>query len=704
MRSHRTTRSAICRVGGLVSLLMSVAGPGFAQGPPAKPDVTIVVAPTGAARSAGTGAQVATLQQALDQVRALRSASPAKRNIHIEMAPGEHRFERPVTIEAEHGGSSGWPLVIRGPEGAGSAGSVRLLGSRRLETVPATSSKVRSALDRPEISAQARPRIKRFAMPLQIKPGGSIDTPRPQDGVPAVPFEIFDASGPMRPARWPNIGADKPWSSIVTVSGTAVEPAFTMAGDRARAWQHEPDLWAGGYWQYDWRYETQRISRVDGASGSMTLAARPFDGVRPGARVFVYHALAELDQPGEWYRDRATNELLVWPRNQKDADTQFEISLAESIIQAKGVSHVRLRGLSLEMTRGDAVVVKGGSDVIIEDCRIRWTGARAAVFEDTVTSGIVRSRIFETGAGGVLLYGGNRQELTPAGLFAIDNRFEQFARLSLTYAAAVELGGVGHTVSGNYISNSDHLGILFQGNDHLIERNELARLMLDSADGGAIYTGRDWTSRGTRIRHNFLHDIKPAPGFETKGIYLDDMASGIAVEGNVFLRVDQAVFIGGGRDNIVTGNVFAATEPAVHIDSRGLNDHRAQIENPDSETLTRLKAMPYRSPLWQARYPTLAGILDDQPGVAKNNILNDNVYLSITPYDLLADVDRRQQTLAPNLGLADMPAGYLDRVSKLRRAREVGDLMRGAFKNAPVHLIPFESLDRDEHLPGSSAR
>ena len=241
------------------------------------------------------------------------------------------------------------------------------------------------------------------------------------------------------------------------------------------------------------------------------------------------------------------------------------------------------------MTRGDAVVVKGGSDVVIEDCRIRWTGARAAVFEDTVASGIVRSRIFETGAGGVLLYGGNRLELTPAGcLRSITGSSSLRAcrspmpRRSSWVASAIPC-------RETIISDSDHLGILFQGNDHLIERNELARLMLDSADGGAIYTGRDWTSRGTRIRHNFLHDIKPAPGFETKGIYLDDMASGIAIEGNVFLRVDQAVFIGGGRDNIVTGNVFAATEPAVHIDSRGLNDHRAQIENPDSEMLTRLR-------------------------------------------------------------------------------------------------------------------
>lgn len=704
MRPQRESGSATCWIAGLALLFVSASHPAAGQGQTAAaPDVTIVVASERADRGRDKGVRVRSLQQALDMVRDLRLGNPAELNIHIELAAGEHRFERPVIVEAGHGGSHRFPLVIRGPAEVGSAGGVRLLGSQRLDVVQAESRKVRSALDRPEISEAARPHIRRYALPPQIKPRSSVDTPRPQDGVPAVPFEVFDADGPLRPARWPNAGA-APWSKIVTIGGTAAAPAFTVAGDRARAWQSEPDLWAGGYWQYDWRYETQRVSHVDGGSGTLTLAARPFDGVRAGARVFVYHALAELDRPGEWYRDQPTNELLVWPRAADTDDQHLEISLADTIIQMKEASHVRLRGLSVEMSCGDAIVVKGGRDVVIEDCRIRWTGGRAAVFGDAVASGVFRSHIYETGAGGVLLYGGNRLELAPAGLFVLDSRLERFARLSLTYAAAVELGGVGQTVSGNLISDLDHLGILFQGNDHLIERNELARVMLDSADGGAIYTGRDWTSRGTRIRHNFLHDIRPAPGFETKGIYLDDMASGIAIEGNVFLRVDHAVFIGGGRDNIVTGNVFVATDPAVHIDSRGLNDHRAQIEDPDSEMLTRLKAVPYRSALWQTRYPALAGILDDQPGMAKRNVLTGNIYLSRTTYDLLSDVDRSQQTLAPNLGLADVGRGLLEKAGRLRSARELGEVLRGALKNSPLTLLPFESLDRDMRLPKEKGR
>ena len=120
--------------------------------------------------------------------------------------------------------------------------------------------------------------------------------------------------------------------------------------------------------------------------------------------------------------------------------------------------------------------------------------------------------------------------------------------------------------------------------------------------------------------------------------------------------------------------------------------------------LTRLKAVPYRSALWQARYPSLAGILADDPGMAKRNVLTGNIYLSKTTYDLLADVDRSQQILAPNLGLADVGPGLLERAGRVQSARELGDVLRGALKNSPLTLLPFESLDRDRRLPAGKVR
>ena len=55
------------------------------------------------------------------------------------------------------------------------------------------------------------------------------------------------------------------------------------------------------------------------------------------------------------------------------------------------------------------------------------------------------------------------------------------------------------------------MAIVFGGNEHLIEFNEIHDVCHESNDAGAIYGGRDWTMRGTVIRYNYFHDIS---GFE----------------------------------------------------------------------------------------------------------------------------------------------------------------------------------------------
>ncbi|KMO09826.1 hypothetical protein QR78_31535, partial [Methylobacterium indicum] len=175
--------------------------------------------------------------------------------------------------------------------------------------------------------------------------------------------------------------------------------------------------------------------------------------------------------------------------------------------------------------------------------------------------------------------------------------------------------GVGAEVSGSFIHDSPAYAVHLRGNDHRVTGNEIARLLAGATDTGAIYSGRDWTARGSVIADNFLHDIRGEGEREVKGVYLDDMASGFTVSGNLFLRVDQPVFLGGGRDNRVVGNIFVASSPAVHVDSRGETWARDAITDPESQLRAAYAAMPVESPPWRARYPRLPGLLYDRPAV-----------------------------------------------------------------------------------------
>ena len=53
-----------------------------------------------------------------------------------------------------------------------------------------------------------------------------------------------------------------------------------------------------------------------------------------------------------------------------------------------------------------------------------------------------------------------------------------------------------YAVAHNLIHDLPHAAVVYTGNDHTIEFNEVHNVALDSGDAGAFYTWNDWTSRG----------------------------------------------------------------------------------------------------------------------------------------------------------------------------------------------------------------
>jgi hypothetical protein len=267
-------------------------------------------------------------------------------------------------------------------------------------------------------------------------------------------------------------------------------------------------------------------------------------------------------------------------------------------------------------------MVTGGSDNQIVGCTIRDVGGYAVKIEGGARNGVVGCDIYETGDGGIVLDGGDRQTLTAAGHYAENNHIHHYSRWDRMYQPALTLAGVGNRAAHNLIHDAPHEAIAFSGNDHVIEFNEIHHVCTEANDGGAIYSGRDWTWRGTVIRHNYLHDITGRNGEGCMGVYLDDMLCGTRVHGNVFYRVTEAAFIGGGRDNVIDNNIFVDCNPAVHVDARAMNWAAYHVDTTMKE---RLQAVPYRQPPWRDRYPGLAKILDDDPAAPKGNVVSRNI-------------------------------------------------------------------------------
>lgn len=555
---------------------------------------------------------------ALGEVLALLAAPKAQAgagtpidSLNLVLGAGVYRLSEPLKIQPD----PSWkdtPITITG---AG-IGRTVIAGSRPVDGfVPATD---------PAIIARLPAVARGHVLVAELAHSGISDfgqQVRHGFGIPVTPapLELFYRDQPMTLARWPNTG----FATISSLPDGETGRSFTVDGAHADAWRQEPELEATGYWARDWADITVPVEAVD-ASGKITLSApAPQFGMKVGQRVFFDNALSELDQPGEWYLDRQAGRVYFWPPAALH-DGDVEASMANSLIDITNASHVKISRLSLTAARGNGMEIRGGHDVVVEHVAIRNMGDRAAFMSGT-QSGFRYVSVANTGEGGLALFGGSTVSLAPGGMFVEHSEFDRYARRSRSYRPAVSISGVGNRVVGNHIHDGPHAGIIFGGNNHLIADNEIDHVAQESADTGAIYAGRDWTARGTVIENNFFHDIgTAAKPSATMGIYLDDEFGGTTIRRNLFARVNQAVFIGGGSDVLVEDNLFVDCTPAVYIDSRGLSWQKTLALDPHGVLQQPLQTVHFEQPPYATQYPTLKTILSDRPGAPKNIVLRRN--------------------------------------------------------------------------------
>lgn len=565
------------------------------------------------------------LTQALAVLKdpALRDAKGIlKESITIHLDAGTYHLGETLNIDAASSGSAEHPVTIEGPKDA----SAIISGGRTVSGFSSVTD--RAVLARlPEAARShvlqadlAKQGISDYGKQARHGWGGA--------NVPTA-LEVSYRNQPMTLARWPNQGFTK----IATTPDGEKGFTFTVQGANLAGWKDEPDLLATGYWDNNNSDATIPIKAIDLATQRITLTepAPPY-GLKIGQPVFFQNALAELDQPGEWYLDKAKGVLYFWPP-QPLHDNEVEVSMLEKLLVIDKASYIGISRITFQSARGDAVTVKGGQHVTIANSIIRNIGNRAAVISGQ-DNGLTDMLIEDIGEGGVVLAGGDRQTLTPANLYVQRSTIRRFARVSRTLQPGILLNGVGNRAVGNKISDAPHTAILFTGNDHLISHNDIFDVCKETGDAGAIYTGRDWTARGTVISDNHIHDIAPNVAMSgTIGVYLDDQTSGITVKGNLFERVNLAVLIGGGRDNLIEDNKFIDTATAIHLDARG----KAAIDDPTLRK--RLAAVPYNQTPYKERYPHLANILEDDPGAPKYNIARRNYYVGNVTLNIRKDAE-----------------------------------------------------------------
>jgi hypothetical protein len=395
--------------------------------------------------------------------------------------------------------------------------------------------------------------------------------------------------------------------------GEAKDRTFKAADPRISTWKSVDGVWAYGYWQFDWADSHEKLESYDPSTGLVQLAKPPQKstldeyGLAKGRRFFYSNVLEELDQPGETWLDVPNHRLIAWlPDNTRETILS---DLDAPLLHLKNVSNVSLEGFLVEAGRGDGVFLENAEACVLKGVTVRNVGMAGVVIDGGKGCGLKACTISGVGEGGVRLSGGDRRTLVPGSHFVEDCYIHHVSRWCQTYRPAVHMEGVGNRVVGNTIIDLPHIAVLMGGNDHLVERNDIRRVCLQTGDAGAIYMGRNTTMRGTVIRWNRFREVEPRTSTEgnfseVMSVYLDDCHAGIRVEGNIFESSGTAIMLGGGRDNLLEGNIFIGCKPAVSFDARARGWAKDYFTK-GWGFRDRINEVPVLESPWRERYPQL---------------------------------------------------------------------------------------------------
>ncbi len=666
--AHGILVSLVVLIGaGMVGVMVPAGGV-------AAEEAVIYVATDGDDAADGSEATpFATLQRARDAIREMKAGDglPAD-GVIVQIGDGRYEVRETLNLTDEDSGTADAPIRYTAAPGAEPVFS----GGLRVPTSAFGPVEDTAALGR--LPGEARDNV----LSADLKALGLEDYGSPGSGGLAV----FFGEERMTLARWPNEG----FTRIKDVLG--IDPKdtrgtkgdkvgiFVYEGDRAERWVGEKDLWVHGYWFWDWSDQRHAVEEIDTEEKTIEVE-EPYHGYgyRPGQWYYAYNALSELDQPGEWYLDRQDGVLYFWPEGDID-DRSVTVSAAGEFVVADNVHHVSFEGLKFSASRGTAISLNGGSNNSIIGCTFHGMGGLAARVSGS-DHRIANCDAYNLASAGFVISGGDRKTLTPANNVIDNCHIHHYGQWERMYTPAVRIRGVGQTISHCLMHTAPHQAVSFSGNEHLMEFNEIHSVCLESNDAGAIYSGRDWTKRGTVIRNNYFHHINGHEGRGASGVYLDDMFCGTHTIGNVFYRVTRALLIGGGRDNTVINNLFVDCPRTIHLDNRAMGWASYHV---DATMTDRLNAVPHKQPPWSERYPELVNILEDEPAVPKGNVVTRNIMVGPYDWDNIHPVAKEHGTVEDNL--------VLESADFVRTDPAHMELL----DNAPGEQIGFEPLPWDQ--------
>lgn len=540
-------------------------------------------------------------------------------------------------------------------------------------------------------------------------------------GVNEMPFEpameLFSGGKSMPVARYPNTGWIKIGKvfdpgSISKIDGFAKVLDTSNRGGtfefdipQVHRWSQAKDIWLSGWFYWGWFYDEVKVANLDFEKKQFKLASALMYGlgsaddlstgpsVRESRKYYVFNLLEEIDQPGEWYLDRATGILYVLPTDTFSKEQIILTSLNAPIINSDKAQFVSFERLEFVGGKKEGIVAKNADGVRVAGCIFRNLGGNAITINGQKNQ-VVSCDIYQT-KGGIIAAGGNRRLLTPSGIVIRNCNLHHYT------GVGIKLDGVGITVEHNEIHHAEGIAINFSGNNHLISYNSFNHLFNQGGDDlNIVGIGRNPSYQGSLIKFNLFSEIGLDPN-NVHSVYLDDGSCGTTVYGNIFYRGSSgdrgSTYSNGGSDNVIINNVFLDNPVAYQLGNgfhKWAKDRIVDYLSPKGDfTIHLTQEVNIKDPVWVKAYPKLANYFEDDPATPKRNEFSRNVVIN-SPKAVLGDKNEinvqqlNERLETDNFITASMP-GLINWKEKKFNTNELSQVLKAL---PEFETIPFEKI------------
>jgi Right handed beta helix region len=404
-----------------------------------------------------------TLTMARDAIRQHKQTYGLPRNGAIVwLHAGVYELQDTFFLEAADSGTHTAPIIYSALPNA----VVKIVGGRELPIwKPLDSS---TALQRIPEAAREHVRYVNLKQIGVTNYGTIMPRSAMRPMFPAA-LELFSLHAQLTVAHWPN-------SSHALCHNNSREQN-TLICERAKTWSKDSEIYLHGSWLPQNCDSWECVRQINNETGRIELQKQePPVQLTQTTSYKAFNVIEELDSPGEWYLDRNTGYLYLWPVDDVKVN-EYRISELNTLVCCDNAQHIQFRHVQFACARVCGVEILDGHSIQLQHCHLQNFGNLAVTISGGDHHAMQHCHIAHTGDGAIRLEGGN-EEAQQAGHHTVSHcHFDNYARSGLAYRPAVHVYGYRNHVTHNEIHKHAEPAILSFGSEHTIEENaEIAKI------------------------------------------------------------------------------------------------------------------------------------------------------------------------------------------------------------------------------------